>query len=368
MNIPKTYSGFLDVAKKTFKTTLWGVGAVALTLGTYYGTSILSKHNQKITTQYEKSLVEEAEEFETVKLSEQSAYSTYYREGNAIDKKEDLEDRAKVAVIEMSGLVNVCDSSYGICSDTIIGLIDGAEDDEVDAYVFEINSGGGSPVASKEILRRIEKIDKPKIALIRSIGASAAYHIATGSDTIIAEHASWVGSIGVRMDHLRYNKLLKIIGIEYIDLAAGKDKTALSEFQELSDEHRAMFQEMLDMHHQDFIDDVYEGRKCEDNSPDETCVPSREYLETLATGRVFEAQQAIENGLIDQIGDRNEVRDLLLIELGEKFQIVVYEQEGSSSFGFGWNSQDAMYDIGKGLGDSLKESFEQNTEDVPRLR
>ncbi|MFH1455342.1 MAG: S49 family peptidase [archaeon] len=357
-----------DITTKISKTILWttiagtAVAAAAIGIPSLYRSSVeVAEEVQKVEEQ-----TVEVDELQTRKLPEESTFSTYYRGSNSFekdDKTDSLDGRLKVAVIKLEGTVNVCDHNYGICSDTIISLIDAAENDDVDAYIFEIRSGGGSGTASKEMMARIEDIDKPTIALIRGIGASAAYHTACGADVIMAEEGSWVGSIGVRMDHLRYHELIDMLGVEYVGLAAGKDKTSMSQYTELSSEHREMFQEMLDLSHKQFINDVYSARSCENKSPDANCLTYDELL-TLATGRVFDTQQGYENGLIDQVGDRNDVREMLVDQLGEKFQVVVYEQESSSSLGMGFNASSFLYDIGRGLGDSLYQSLDNEMPEI----
>jgi len=359
-----------DITTKIAKTTLWSTIAISALAVATIGIPSFYRSSVEVAEEVQKAEEQtvEVDELQTRKLPKESVFSTYYRGSNSFEKDDatdSLDERLKVAVIKLEGYVAVCDHDYAMCSDTIISLIDAAENDEVDAYVFEIKSGGGSGTASKEMMARISDIDKPTIALIRGIGASAAYHTACGADVIMAEEGSWVGSIGVRMDHLRYTELMDMLGVEYVDLAAGKDKVALTQYAELSPEHREMFQEMLDMSHRKFIDDVYEARGCEDKSPDANCLTYDE-LETLATGRVFETSQAYENGLIDQVGDRNEVREMLVDQLGEKFQVVVYEQESAGSFGMGFGMNGSLYDVGRGLGDSLYESLENN--EIPEIQ
>jgi len=103
-----------------------------------------------------------------------------------------------------------------VSSEEIVKYIDAIEDDEyMEALIVEIDSYGGYPVASEEIMNSLKKMTKPVIALIREGAASGAYLIATGADKIYASEMSDIGSIGVSMSYLDYSEQNKKEGIIY---------------------------------------------------------------------------------------------------------------------------------------------------------
>ena len=118
-----------------------------------------------------------------------------------------------VALIRIRGPIMVDKSSDFISqshasSENIIRLIDEADENpSIKAFIFDINSPGGSAVASDEIASRIKKLDKPTIALIREIGASGGYWIASSADVIVANKMSITGSIGVISSYLEFSGL-----------------------------------------------------------------------------------------------------------------------------------------------------------------
>jgi len=94
-----------------------------------------------------------------------------------------------------------------VSSEEIVKYIDVIEDDEyMEALIVEIDSYGGYPVASEEIMNALKKMKTPVVALIREGAASGAYLIATGADKIYASEASDVGSIGVSMSYIDYSE------------------------------------------------------------------------------------------------------------------------------------------------------------------
>ena len=87
--------------------------------------------------------------------------------------------------------------------------------------VFEINSPGGTPFASKEIATCIENMDKPAIAWVREHAASGAYWIASACGEIVAYELSTVGDIGVMSIRPDIGELMKKFGIDVETLKTG---------------------------------------------------------------------------------------------------------------------------------------------------
>src|SRR3989344_9012865 len=119
-----------------------------------------------------------------------------------------------IAIIKIEGPITLKSSNQlftegSASSDEIIENLNKAENNNgVKAIILEINSPGGTVVASKEIADKVKSIQKPTIALIREVGASGAYWIASSSDLIIADELSITGSIGVISSYLQFSGLL----------------------------------------------------------------------------------------------------------------------------------------------------------------
>src|SRR3990172_9614359 len=146
-----------------------------------------------------------------------------------------------VAIIRIYGPILTTDggllSGEVTKSDDILKFIKKAnESDEIKAVVFEINSPGGSAVASDEIGRAIKEMNKTTVAWIREVGASGGYWIASSTDHIIANRMSITGSIGVIGSYLEFSGLLNRYNVTYQRMVSGKYKDMGSPFKELSDE------------------------------------------------------------------------------------------------------------------------------------
>ena len=111
---------------------------------------------------------------------------------------EDALTTGNVAVIDVNGVITTATSgTFGTAvasSTTLVKLIEKASKDEtIDAIVFMVNSPGGSAVASDEIALAVKEANKTTVAVIREMGTSGAYWIASATDHIIANKASFTG-------------------------------------------------------------------------------------------------------------------------------------------------------------------------------
>ncbi|OYT30853.1 signal peptide peptidase SppA [Candidatus Woesearchaeota archaeon ex4484_78] len=226
-----------------------------------------------------------------------------------------------IAVIGIKGLITTGDnsplSSIGTKSQDIVDLIEKAnKENKIKAILLDIDSGGGAPVASYEIADAVKKSNKTVIAVIREIGASGAYWIASAADKIFANKMSITGSIGVRASKIEIAGLMKDYNITYRRLVAGKYKDIGTPFKEMTPKEQEMYQKLIDELHEIFIKAVAENR----NMPEEK-------VKELANGFVFLGIDAKKLGLIDEIGGKKEALDYLKKELKlEKAKPVEYKK------------------------------------------
>ncbi len=208
-----------------------------------------------------------------------------------------------------------------ITSDEIIGFIDDANKKEnIKAIIFEINSPGGSAVASAEVSLAVQKINKTKVAWVREVGASGAYWIASSTDAIVAHPLSLVGSIGVISSYVDVSGLLTRYNVTYNRLVAGKYKDMGTPLKQLTDEERSLFQTKLDKIHTVFIQNVAVNRHL-----------SEEYVRNLSTGEVYLGTEAKDLGLIDVLGGKEEAT-LLVKEKANLTEVSLVEYHKEKSF------------------------------------
>jgi len=185
------------------------------------------------------------------------------------------------------------------------------------AVAITINSPGGSPVQSHLIYKFIRaqaKKNKRKVMVFaEDVAASGGYLIACAGDEIYANSSSIIGSIGVIYSSFGFTELIKKIGVERRVHTAGKNKSSLDPFQEekLEDIER-LKNIQLDLH-KDFIKVVEESRgvKLKTNGIE------------LFSGEFWAGSKAKELGLIDGLGDANEI---LKEKFGEDVVIKKFEK------------------------------------------
>jgi protease-4 len=168
------------------------------------------------------------------------------------------------------------------------------KDKQVPAVVLDIDSPGGSAAASDYLYLALKRLAaaKPLVAHVRGTGASGAYLAAMAAQKIVVAPASIVGSIGVISAGPRLPALLDRIGVRVEEHRAGRLKGMGAPWREDTDEEKATEQRLVDAFYDVFIDRVAEGRHLE-----------RARVVELATGEVWLGRQAVDLGLVDEIGD-----------------------------------------------------------------
>ncbi len=169
----------------------------------------------------------------------------------------------------------------------------------VKAIVLDIDSPGGNVCGVGELSAKIRSMsggDKPIVAQVWDLAASAAYHIASAADEIIGTPSAEVGSIGVYMIAASYAKWFEEAGIDVRIIRAGKNKVKLNSLEPLDDEAIEHAQERVDELLVEFQDAVAKGRG----------VSVSTVRNEFGDGRVFGAKQALKLGMIDRVATMNE--------------------------------------------------------------
>ncbi|MFT4249909.1 MAG: signal peptide peptidase SppA [Candidatus Woesearchaeota archaeon] len=192
-------------------------------------------------------------------------------------------------------------SSASVSSQQIINWLEKANDDKrVAAILLHINSPGGSAVASDEIAQAIKELDKPVVAWIRESGASGAYWIASEADHIIANRMSITGSVGVTASYIGFAEFFEEHNITYEQFTAGEHKELATPFSELTEEQRTILQSKLDAIHDIFLEEVRANRN----------LTQQQFLR-VRTGEFFLGLEALELGLVDELGSQAVVKKRL---------------------------------------------------------
>ena len=189
------------------------------------------------------------------------------------------------------------------------------DDRSVSAIMFEINSPGGSAVASREIADAILNVDKPTASLIREIGASGAYWIASSTDYIVADELSITGSIGVLASSLNFAGFIEDYNISYQQINGGKHKDIGSPFRDMTDEERKLMQAKIDSMHSVFIREVAFNRGI-----------SYEEVERAASGIFYLGSEAEKLNLVDELGNEDAVVKYLSVVLAVPKESILFKQ------------------------------------------
>ncbi|WP_414837500.1 signal peptide peptidase SppA [Candidatus Nanosalina sp. VS9-1] len=205
----------------------------------------------------------------------------------------------KAAYIELSGTISSSGpssafSSTGITPGQVRNLNDRVKNQGYRAVIYEINSGGGTVVASKEIMREIESMDIPTVCRFRDVAASGAYLFSLGCDEIVADKASMTGSIGVRSSYLEFSEALEKYGVEYVNITAGEFKGVGSPYMNSTEEDREILSEQASEVHQQFLNLVKEERNL-----------TQEQINEVGEGQVILGKDAKTKGLVDHLGGRS---------------------------------------------------------------
>lgn len=226
-----------------------------------------------------------------------------------------------VALISIKGPIVTHDSTLSdmTSADDIIGYLEDAEErPEVKALLIEINSPGGSAVASDEIATKLKGINMTKVAVIREIGTSGAYWIATAADTIVANRMSVTGSIGATSSYLEIGGLLNKYNITYQRLVSAEYKDIGSPFRDLEEDEKKILEDMLERIHGFFVEAVAENRNM-----------TLEDVEELSDGMFYLGVEAQELGLIDKLGTKEDAIQMIEKEIGEEASIYEYRRDRS---------------------------------------
>jgi protease IV len=245
----------------------------------------------------------------------------------------------KIAVISIEGVLSTS-------SDIIEQFKQYKQDKKVKALVLRIDSPGGTVVAAQEIYAEIQKLraEKTVLASMGNVAASGGYYVACAAQEIVANPGTLTGSIGVISEYPNIEQLMRKVGLKSEVLKSGRFKDLGNPTREMTEEERALLQDLIDNIHRQFIRDVANGRG-----------KTVEEIEPWADGRVFTGEQAKEIGLVDRLGNFQDALDRAAELAGiEGEPVILYPEKRRKKI---WEY--LVQGLAEGIGDLFRAVLEQ---------
>jgi len=237
----------------------------------------------------------------------------------AVMAERGLPGRSHVARVEVGGVV-VDDRLQREMLEKIAG------NSSVKAVIIAIDSPGGTTTGSEALYEAIRAVaaEKPVVAVLGTVAASGGYIVAMSADHIVARGNTITGSIGVIFQWAQLEELLKHIGIEMREVKSTPLKAEPNPFHQPSPESLRVTKELIDSSYDWFLRLVAERRGMDE-----------ETARRIGDGRIFTGWQAVENGLVDEIGGEEQALAWLAAEHGLNPDLPVQTwQPAYPEFGF----------------------------------
>lgn len=240
-----------------------------------------------------------------------------------------LKGKKTIAVVHAQGMIggrsNRIDPLFGVMMghESIVSEIRRArKDDDVAAIIFRVDSGGGEGLASDLIGYEIKMAadEKPIVVSMVDVAASGGYMVSYRATKMVADPMTITGSIGSISGKFNMKGFYDKIGMTKDFVTKGPMGLMWSDYHDFTDEERARFEENHWRGFNDWLRDVAEYRNM-----------TFEEAEKLAHGRVWTGKQALENGLVDEVGglDRSIelAKELAEIPADEKVTVLHYPKK-----------------------------------------
>jgi protease IV len=261
--------------------------------------------------------------------------------------------RPTVALVHGHGAIQVGRSRRTLLgaamgSDTVVhGFQQAIRDDRVRAIVFRVESPGGSAVASDAVWRAVavaRRSGKPVVVSMGGVAGSGGYWVSMNADRIVAAGGTLTGSIGVVYGKFVLRGLRERLGITTDEVHRGVNALMHSSDQPFTEEQWAQVGSFLDRVYEQFVSRVAEGRGLD-----------RDHVHEVARGRVWTGADALERGLVDELGGYREAfaaaRRLARLAPGARLRVrVLPHQSLAERLGLGARSGDEARSALAGVG------------------
>ena len=238
--------------------------------------------------------------------------------GSASQYNSEIKDRIAVVYAQGTILYGPESESY-ISQEAFVKAFETlAKDDWIKAVVLRVDSPGGSALTSELLWQAIEKVKakKPVIVSMGNVAASGGYYIAAGADQIFLDPLTVTGSIGVFATLPNASGFLASKGIRAERVETHPNGLGYSFFSPMTDNFRTQTEKGIEQTYALFKDRVAQGRS----------LTARE-VETLAQGRVWSGNQALAQGLADQLGGIQDALNAAAQAAGiQEYNVMTYPQ------------------------------------------
>lgn len=261
------------------------------------------------------------------KLTETRADARHHNNIHLFDYYKDVQfsidhgSGPKIAIVYVEGTIIDGDSEDQAGGDHVASLLRRARlDDDVKAVVLRVNSPGGSATAAEVMSREadlIQEAGKPVIVSMGTVAASGGYWIAAKADKIYAQPNTITGSIGVFGTLFNFKNLMNDHGV-HVDTAKTDEMADLTSiFRPKTEEELSLIQGFVDQIYDQFLDKVAQGRNLE-----------RERVMEIAQGRVWSGTQALEIGLVDEMGGLHDAIKAAAeaASMGDRYAVTQYQR------------------------------------------
>jgi protease-4 len=203
----------------------------------------------------------------------------------------------RIALISMRGLISGSipgNVSESMVEDMRLALQQARDDNRVKAIVLEIDSPGGEVTAADQIYNAVTKARarKPVVVYMDSLAASGGYYVACGGKYLMANETTITGSIGVIIQTLNYEQLFNKIGLASVVFKSGKFKDILNGARPMTPEEKELIQSFVMQTYDKFLGVVAHERGLSADT----------LRSTIADGRILSGKDALNNKLIDGLG------------------------------------------------------------------
>jgi protease-4 len=241
------------------------------------------------------------------------------------------EGKAKILLVDLSGIIAEKKRSGGFRQRTSLvarikeELQKAEGDSAIVGVILRINSPGGTVTASDTIYHELIQFKKRAgtsiTACVTGLATSGAYYVASAADEIVAHPTSVTGGIGVIAVKFNVEGFLSKLGIEEETIKSADKKDLWSPLRQSTAEERAIMQGIVDKLHERFVGVVFAGREP---------FLTREEVEKLADGRIFTADQALEEKIVDRVGYLDDAVEEMKGALNLKeAKVITYYRPGS---------------------------------------
>lgn len=237
-------------------------------------------------------------------------------------KRSQIQADDKVAILYAEGQI-FDEGKDGIVEAEVLKNIKKISNDEnIKAVVLRVNSPGGSADASEQIWHGIKLLQDKGLPVVVSMGdyaASGGYYISCSADYIYAEPTTITGSIGIFGTVPNFKKIREKVGLDVDAISTNKHSNLMNNavFNGLNTQELALMQSMVERGYDLFTKRCADGRKM-----------SQDEIKKIGEGRVWLGKQAIEIGLVDELGNMNDAikKAAALAQLGT-YELVTYPEK-----------------------------------------